>query len=102
MLIGDRIERILSSVGITQERVEAVVGKGCGCPKRKATLNKMHVEARVLLRARKSAVYARVRHLRRTYGTVSTRIKMSWNCLRYGNPHHRPTAKAADALLEAE
>lgn len=39
--LGDSVERVLTSVGITKERVEAVLGKGCGCDQRKAFLNKL-------------------------------------------------------------
>ena len=37
--LGDRIERGLSAIGITKERVSAVLGINCGCPRRQAALN---------------------------------------------------------------
>jgi hypothetical protein len=44
--LGDKVEQLLSAVGITQERYVAVKGAfglkgGCGCAKRKALLNKI-------------------------------------------------------------
>jgi hypothetical protein len=37
--LGDRVAAGLSSIGITKERVEAVVGGPCGCGERAAWLN---------------------------------------------------------------
>jgi hypothetical protein len=37
--LGDRVAAGLSAIGITKERVEAVVGGPCGCPERQAALN---------------------------------------------------------------
>jgi hypothetical protein len=37
--LGDRVAAGLSSIGITKQRVEAVVGGPCGCPERQAALN---------------------------------------------------------------
>lgn len=37
--LGDRVAAALSVIGITKERVEAVVGGPCGCPERQAALN---------------------------------------------------------------
>lgn len=37
--LGDMVADGLSAVGITKERVSAVVGKDCGCSKRQAALN---------------------------------------------------------------
>jgi len=37
--LGDYVAAGLSSIGITKERVEAVVGGPCGCPERQAALN---------------------------------------------------------------
>jgi hypothetical protein len=31
----------LSAIGITKERVSAVVGRDCGCPKRQEALNEL-------------------------------------------------------------
>jgi len=39
--LGDLVERGLNTVGITQERVEKVVGHDCGCTERKSFLNKL-------------------------------------------------------------
>jgi hypothetical protein len=37
--LGDRVAAGLAAIGITKERVEAVVGGPCGCPERQAALN---------------------------------------------------------------
>ena len=37
--LGDLTASALAAVGITKERVEAVVGGPCGCPERQAWLN---------------------------------------------------------------
>jgi len=37
--LGDYVAAGLSAIGITKERVEAVVGGPCGCPERQAALN---------------------------------------------------------------
>ena len=37
--LGDYVANALSAVGITKERVEAVVGGPCGCSERQAWLN---------------------------------------------------------------
>lgn len=37
--LGDYVANALSSVGITKERVEAVVGGPCGCSERQAAMN---------------------------------------------------------------
>lgn len=43
--IGDRVERVLASVGITEERVKKVFGvKDCGCSGRKKKLNDVSEE----------------------------------------------------------
>jgi len=39
--LGDAIERGLSAIGITKQRVEKVTGKDCGCAKRKKALNNL-------------------------------------------------------------
>ena len=39
--LGDRVEQVLTSVGITSERVEGWLGMPCGCKKRKEKLNKL-------------------------------------------------------------
>ena len=38
--LGDMVAAGLSSIGITKERVEAVVGGPCGCPERQEALNR--------------------------------------------------------------
>lgn len=37
--LGDLVERGLSAVGITKQRVRNMTGKDCGCAKRQAALN---------------------------------------------------------------
>jgi len=37
--LGDYVEKVLSSVGITKERIERVTGKPCGCGARQKALN---------------------------------------------------------------
>jgi hypothetical protein len=37
--LGDMVAAGLSAIGITKERVSAVVGGDCGCPKRQEALN---------------------------------------------------------------
>jgi hypothetical protein len=37
--LGDMVKAGLSAVGITKERVEAVVGGPCGCSERQAAMN---------------------------------------------------------------
>lgn len=39
--LGDEIERALTTVGITQDRVERWLGMSCGCEQRKARLNQL-------------------------------------------------------------
>ena len=40
--LGDTLERVFSSFGITEELVsQALGGRGCGCSKRKQFLNKV-------------------------------------------------------------
>lgn len=43
--LGDWIASALAAVGITPARVEQVVGKKCGCNKRKRKLNELHDKA---------------------------------------------------------
>jgi hypothetical protein len=40
-LLGDVVERALNRIGVTKDRVEAVVGK-CGCASRQRMLNDLH------------------------------------------------------------
>ena len=37
--LGDRVEKLLKSVGITPNRVSKIAGKPCGCAERKKRLN---------------------------------------------------------------
>ena len=37
--LGDMVAAGLAAVGITKERVSAVLGRDCGCPKRQQALN---------------------------------------------------------------
>ena len=37
--LGDRVASALDAIGITKDRVEALVGGPCGCPERQAALN---------------------------------------------------------------
>lgn len=37
--LGDITERLLTSFGITKDRVQAVTGKPCGCKKRQESMN---------------------------------------------------------------
>lgn len=39
--LGDAVASVLSAVGITKERVKAVVGKDCGCTARQEALNRV-------------------------------------------------------------
>ena len=39
--LGDMVAAGLSAIGITKERVEAVVGGDCGCSARQQTLNEL-------------------------------------------------------------
>lgn len=52
-MLGDFVERCLTRVGITKDRVQAVVGRPCGCAGRQSWLNRAgaHVERRVRMAA---------------------------------------------------
>lgn len=55
VMVGDMVERVLTAVGITKERVERLTrteGKpgGCGCGARKRWLNEAGVRAQVAVR----------------------------------------------------
>lgn len=45
VLLGDRVERVLSKVGVTKERVSKWLGRPCGCAERKRKLNELHLWA---------------------------------------------------------
>lgn len=38
--LGDRVASALNSIGITKDRVSALIGAPCSCPERQAALNK--------------------------------------------------------------
>jgi hypothetical protein len=40
-MLGDRVATALAAVGITEQRVQAWVGKPCGCKERKEKLNQL-------------------------------------------------------------
>lgn len=44
--LGDMVASALSAVGITEERVKAVLGRECGCKRRKELLNSLSFWAR--------------------------------------------------------
>jgi len=44
-LLGDAIEKALSAINITKERVEAVLGRPCGCGWRRDMLNRLSLWA---------------------------------------------------------
>jgi len=48
--IGDVVANLLGWAGITKERVSAVTGKPCNCPKRQEALNRLgyRVQAQIL------------------------------------------------------
>ncbi len=41
MNLGNHVESVLSSLGVTPELVERWVGSPCGCPERKEKLNQL-------------------------------------------------------------
>jgi hypothetical protein len=43
VMVGDAVERMLSAVGITPDRVEQLIGQPCGCSGRKRWLNEAGV-----------------------------------------------------------
>lgn len=46
MKLGDLVQQALSSVGITEERVQQFLGRPCGCKKRIKRLNQLDDWAR--------------------------------------------------------
>jgi hypothetical protein len=61
-MVGDLVERGLTAIGITKERVEAMTrtaGKpgGCGCEGRKKWLNEKGVEVQKAIREAAKRVY---------------------------------------------
>ena len=62
IMVGDLVEKALTSVGITQERVEKLTrtaGKpgGCGCAGRKKWLNEKGVEVQKAIRETAKKIY---------------------------------------------
>lgn len=62
IMVGDLVERGLTALGITQERVERLTrtqGKpgGCGCQQRKKWLNEKGVEVQKSMRAAAKKLY---------------------------------------------
>lgn len=51
-MLGDTIERALSSVGITSALVKGWVGAPCGCEERKQKLNALHHWARRVIKGK--------------------------------------------------
>lgn len=51
-MLGDRVERALSLAGLTQERVEAWLGRPCGCDERREKLNQIDAWARRVVSGR--------------------------------------------------
>jgi len=39
--LGDLVEKMLTAVGITKQRVAKITGKPCGCQKRQEALNQL-------------------------------------------------------------
>ena len=46
MLLGDLVQKALSTVGVTEERVQAFLGQPCSCKKRRDRLNQLDTWAR--------------------------------------------------------
>lgn len=53
-MLGDNVEKVLSLLGITHEKVERWVGAPCGCEERKQKLNALDAWARRVLAGRKA------------------------------------------------
>lgn len=95
MLLGDKIKRLLAAAGITEGRVEAVIGRPCGCKKRIAAINNAHLNVmrksvflKVWLRMKVAVVMSRARKATRLVDIARNRVVMAWKCIRYGNPHY--------------
>lgn len=57
MMLGDKLGEALATVGITEERVAAWLGRPCNCKKRKEKLNALGMwAARVLTGKKDDAV----------------------------------------------
>jgi len=57
--LGDMVERALTAIGITKERVEASVGAPCGCEERREKLNRLGAWAASFFRSRQTEVAKR-------------------------------------------
>ena len=49
ILLGDMVSNALAIVGITEERVTKMIGRPCGCGRRKRKLNQLHLWAKRVL-----------------------------------------------------
>ena len=49
ILLGDMVSNALAMVGITEERVTKMIGRPCGCGRRKRKLNQLHLWAKRVL-----------------------------------------------------
>jgi hypothetical protein len=47
--LGDRVSQVLSLVGITEQRVSRLLGRPCGCGKRREALNRLGRRLREML-----------------------------------------------------
>ena len=47
--LGDRVSQVLSLVGITEQRVSKLLGRPCGCSKRREALNRLGRRLRKML-----------------------------------------------------
>jgi hypothetical protein len=47
--LGDRVSQVLSLVGITEQRVSRLLGRPCGCSKRREALNRLGKRLRKML-----------------------------------------------------
>ena len=47
VMVGDLVEKALSSVGLTKARVEKALGKPCRCGQRQEGLNKLGIDLQV-------------------------------------------------------
>lgn len=56
MLLGDVVERALSKLGISEEKVSKWLGRPCGCPERKEKLNTLHLWALRVLAGKKDSL----------------------------------------------
>lgn len=52
MLTGDRVERALTLIGITDRRISEWLGRDCGCGERKEKLNQLDLWARRVIRGK--------------------------------------------------